>query len=212
MRGKHTRRLADVSCYCKMTSVMVLDDVMSFLRLKDLTNTCKRMRHSLTIGDISSVQWWKVGRSWRLQMSFRHLLWVRIEIDQLRCRNGWVIIICLLVSCTKIDHFSCMLVIWSSSPLTSKQWIITQQFTARADLFLNYWHSLFSRKSGFKKINRQEISMQNYPIGKKLTFMTKVFWIVIGKASIETGARPDCLIGSNLICVCTVSMQVKSNL
>ena len=65
-----------------MMSVMVLDGVTSFLRLKDVTNTCKRMRHSPTIGGNSSVQWRKVGRSC-LQMSFRHLLCVRIEIDQL---------------------------------------------------------------------------------------------------------------------------------
>ena len=48
----------------------------------------------------------------------------------------WVIIHCLLVSCKKINHSCCMLVTWSSLQLTSKQWIIIQQFTARADLFL----------------------------------------------------------------------------
>ena len=31
-----------------------------------------------------------------------------------------------------------MLLIWSSYQLTSKQWIITQQCTARVDLFLKY--------------------------------------------------------------------------
>ena len=61
VRGK--RALADVNCYCKMTSVMALDGVTSFLRLKDVIDICKRMRHSLTIGGISSVQWRKVGRS-----------------------------------------------------------------------------------------------------------------------------------------------------
>ena len=35
--------LADVIYYCKLTSFMVLDGVMSFLRLKDVTNTCARM-------------------------------------------------------------------------------------------------------------------------------------------------------------------------
>ena len=39
--------LADVFCYWKMTSLMALDGVTSFLRLKDVTNTPKRMRHSL---------------------------------------------------------------------------------------------------------------------------------------------------------------------
>ena len=60
-RGK--RALADVNCNCNMTSVMVLDGVTSFLRLKDVTNACIRMRHSPTLGGISSVQWRKVGRS-----------------------------------------------------------------------------------------------------------------------------------------------------
>ena len=35
---------------------MVLDGVKSFLRLKDVTNTCKRMRRGLSIGGSSSVQ------------------------------------------------------------------------------------------------------------------------------------------------------------
>ena len=33
------------------------------LRLKDVTNTCTRIRRSLTIGGNSSVQWRKVDRS-----------------------------------------------------------------------------------------------------------------------------------------------------
>ena len=37
-----------------MTSSMVLDGVTSFLRLKDVTNTCKRMRRGLSIGRSSS--------------------------------------------------------------------------------------------------------------------------------------------------------------
>ena len=119
-----------------MTSLMALDGVTSFLRLKDVTITCKGMRRSLRIGGSSSVQWRKVGRSWRLRMCFRRLLCVRIEIDQLQCVNCWVIIHCLSVSCTTINHSRCALVIWSSLQLTSKQWIITQQFTAGADLFL----------------------------------------------------------------------------
>ena len=121
-----------------MTSFMALDGVTSFLRLKDVTITCKCMRRSLRIGGSSSVQWRKVGRSWRLRMCFRRLLCVRIEIDQLQCVICWVIIHCLSVSCTTINHSRCALVIWSSLQLTSKQWIITQQFTAGADLFLKY--------------------------------------------------------------------------
>ena len=57
-RGKGT--LADVNCYWKMTSVIALNGVTSFLHLKDITNTCKRMRHSPTIEGISSVQWGKL--------------------------------------------------------------------------------------------------------------------------------------------------------
>ena len=71
------------------------------------------MRRSLSIGGSSSVQWQKVGRSWRLRMCFRRLLRVNIEIDQLQCVNCWVIIHCLSVSCTKINHLRCALVIWS---------------------------------------------------------------------------------------------------
>ena len=59
--GKHA--LADVNFKCKMTSVAGLDSVTLFLHLKDVTNKCKQMRHSPTIGGISSVQWRKVGRS-----------------------------------------------------------------------------------------------------------------------------------------------------
>ena len=102
-QGKHV--LAEVICYCKMTSVVALDSVTSLLSWKDVTNTCKPMRHSPTIGGISSVQWRQVGRSWILQMYFRRLLCVRIEIDQLYCVNCWVIIHCLSVSCTRqITH------------------------------------------------------------------------------------------------------------
>ena len=55
--------LADVICYWKITSFMVLDGVSSFLCSKEVTSTCKRMRRSLSIGGSSSVQWRKVGRS-----------------------------------------------------------------------------------------------------------------------------------------------------
>ena len=54
MRGKSA--LGDVICYCKMTSVMALDGVTSFIRLKDVTSTCNRIRHSSTIGRNLSVQ------------------------------------------------------------------------------------------------------------------------------------------------------------
>ena len=42
-----------------MTLFMALDGVTSFLRLKDVTITCKRMRRSLSIGGSSSLQWRK---------------------------------------------------------------------------------------------------------------------------------------------------------
>ena len=45
--------LADVICYWKMTSFMTLDGVTLFLRLIVVTNTCKRMRRSLSIGGSS---------------------------------------------------------------------------------------------------------------------------------------------------------------
>ena len=50
--------IADVICHWKMTSCMALDGVTStsFFRLKDVTNTCKRMRRGLSIGGSSSVQ------------------------------------------------------------------------------------------------------------------------------------------------------------
>ena len=51
--------------------------------------------------------------------------------------NFWVIIHCLSVSCKQINHSCFALVIWSPLQLTSKQWIITQQFTARADLLIS---------------------------------------------------------------------------
>ena len=48
--------IADVICYWKMTSFMALDVITSFLRLKDVTNTCKCMRRGLSSGGSSSVQ------------------------------------------------------------------------------------------------------------------------------------------------------------
>ena len=48
--------IADVISYWNMTSLMTLDGVTSLLRLKDVTNTCKRMQRGLSIGGSSSVQ------------------------------------------------------------------------------------------------------------------------------------------------------------
>ena len=47
--------IADVICYWKMTSCMALDGITLFFCLKDVTNTCKRMRRDLSIGWSSSV-------------------------------------------------------------------------------------------------------------------------------------------------------------
>ena len=197
---------------------LTLDRVTSFLHVINIRNKCKRLRYSQTLGTISSVQWRKVGRIWRIRLLFHRLLCVRIKIDQPLCVNCWAIIHCLSVSCYKqINHLCFALVIcgvssefvsssipswqiltahaqpfrgardlafclkvpldsllvwassgrsgatagmrrlawtiaarigdkyqirlmqpiWSPLQLTFKQWIITQQFTGRADLFLN---------------------------------------------------------------------------
>ena len=55
--------IADVRCYWKMTSFIAVDGVTVFLRLRYVTNTCKRMRRGLSIGGSYSVQRRKVGRS-----------------------------------------------------------------------------------------------------------------------------------------------------
>ena len=115
---------------------LTLDGVTSFLRVINERNTCKHLRYRQTFSGISSVQWRKVGRIWRIQLLFHRFLYVRIEIDQLLCVNCWVIIHCLSVSCMQINHSRFALEIWSPLKLTPKQWTITQQFTARADLCL----------------------------------------------------------------------------
>ena len=38
--------LSDIICYWKMMSYMALDGMISFLRLVDITNTCKHMQHT----------------------------------------------------------------------------------------------------------------------------------------------------------------------
>ena len=55
--------IADVIFLLENDVFMALDGVTSFLRLKDVTNTCKRMRRGLRIGGSSSVQRRKFGRS-----------------------------------------------------------------------------------------------------------------------------------------------------
>ena len=56
MKAQGKCLIADVIRYWKMTSFMALDGVTSFLRLKDVKKTCKRMRRGLSIGGSSSSQ------------------------------------------------------------------------------------------------------------------------------------------------------------
>ena len=53
--------LAEVNCYCKMTSVMALDGVTSFLRLKYATYSCKHIRNSYYWRDFFSA----MAESWK---------------------------------------------------------------------------------------------------------------------------------------------------
>ena len=53
LKSREKRARADVNFYCKMTSILALEGVSLFLRLKDATYSCKRMQHSPTIGGIS---------------------------------------------------------------------------------------------------------------------------------------------------------------
>ena len=41
LKAHGKRALVDVICYCKMKSIITLDGVTSFLRLKDVTYSCK---------------------------------------------------------------------------------------------------------------------------------------------------------------------------
>ena len=116
---------------------LTLDGVMSFLRIINIRKTCKRLHYSQTFGGISSVQWQKVGRIWRIKLLFSRFLSVRIEIDQFWCVNCWVIIQCSSVSCKQINHSGFALMVWSPLQLTSKQWIITNNSLLELIYFLN---------------------------------------------------------------------------
>ena len=102
------------------------------------------MWHSLSIGGSYTVQWRKNLKNLKTSNVFLSFIVCENRNRSALAVNCWVIIHCLLVSCTKINHSRYMLVIWSSLQLTSKQWIITQQFTARADLFLKYTISIIT--------------------------------------------------------------------
>ena len=71
-----------------------LDGVTSFLCVINIRNTCKRLRYSQTFGGISSMQWLKVGRIWRIQLLF-------------------FIVSCVSVSCKQINHSRFAFVVWS---------------------------------------------------------------------------------------------------
>ena len=57
-----------------MTSFMALDGVTSFLCLKDVIITCKRMPRTLSIGESSSVQWRKVWKKLKTSNVFLSLI------------------------------------------------------------------------------------------------------------------------------------------
>ena len=60
-----------------MTSFMALDGVTSFLLLKDITNTYKRMRRGLSIGGSFSVQKPKVGKKLNTSNLFSSLISIK---------------------------------------------------------------------------------------------------------------------------------------
>ena len=89
--------------YRKMCDIwrhlLLVNDVIHDVRRCNVVFTLeRRYKYMLTyatwsnIGGSSSVQRWKVGRSWRLQICFRRLLCIKIEIDQLQC------VICCVLS------------------------------------------------------------------------------------------------------------------
>ena len=63
---------------------MALDGVTSFLRLLDVTNTCKRMRRGLSISGRSKCKGGKLEEAERFK-SFLSLLCNKIEKDQFQC-------------------------------------------------------------------------------------------------------------------------------
>ena len=85
---------------------------------------------------LSSLLWWELGTNSLITGPGEWLSFRRFT-SKLSWSWSWIIIHRLSVSCKQINHSRFALVIWSPLQLTSKQWNITQQFTARADLFLN---------------------------------------------------------------------------
>ena len=69
---------------------MTLDGVTSFLRLKDVTNTCKRMQSGLSTfffvwAGVLQCKGGKLEGAERFKICFHSLLCNKIEIDQLQC-------------------------------------------------------------------------------------------------------------------------------
>ena len=64
---------------------MALDGVTSFLRLKDVTNTCKRMRRGLSIGGSLQCRGGNLEETEDFKFVFVVYLCNKIEIDQLQC-------------------------------------------------------------------------------------------------------------------------------
>ena len=79
----------------------------------------------------------KYRRSQRLQMYFRSLVCVRIDIDPLQCVTCGVIIHCLSVSCTKINHLRYTLVIRSSLQLPPNSELLLNNSLLELIYFLN---------------------------------------------------------------------------
>ena len=79
---------------------MALDAVTSFLRLKDVTNTCKHMRRGLSIGGSSWCEGGKFEDFEFFKICFLSLLCNKIDIDQFQC-----VICCVLGN---YDRITCI--------------------------------------------------------------------------------------------------------
>ena len=104
LKAHGKRAPIDVNCYCKLTSVVELDGVTSFLRLKDVTDTYKRKRHSPTIWrDFfrAMAESWKKLKTSNVCSSFIVCYNLNRQnlVRELLSNNSL-----LSVSCAKINH------------------------------------------------------------------------------------------------------------
>ena len=83
MKARGKDALTDVNRHGKMTSVMALDGVNSFWGLKDVSNTCKRMRNSPTVAGFLQCNGGKLEEAGEFKCFLFLFLYVRIEIDLL---------------------------------------------------------------------------------------------------------------------------------